>query len=234
MPFDYSRYTSFLRPLQSLADDLGHKIEDFLLRMPFRILGGAQNPEQVEKFLNYMQFLRQSGFVSNADQSIIHTFCYLALERQPQLSIAHVDVGLRIQLALGGDISAFYILGLRPLSSSFLFTYVIRKSNPDADPNIIQIATLLLHHGADPCDLSLHGMSIFDVAHRFGLLVECLEALMRSGFDCLDVIKETGRRQQIFFVGHGESTTVDNESIAPPSKKGLSRRRAITRDTDED
>lgn len=99
---------------------------------------------------------------------------------------------------------------------------------------MIELATLLLRYGADPCDLNLDGTSPFDIAHFFGLDAEFFEALERAGFDSDKVLDETVQRQRIFDNGGGESTTVDHDDIAPPSTAGLSRRRVFVRERDEE
>ncbi|KAL8656160.1 MAG: hypothetical protein Q9210_000445 [Variospora velana] len=111
---------------------------------------------------------------------------------------------------------------------------LLEEGLPEDSRNVIELATLLLSYGADPCDLNLDGLSRLEIAGFEGMGAEFREALDRSGFDVGEVWKETIQRKLIFFYGHRQSTTVDRKDIAPPTSEGLSRRRVVIRETDED
>ena len=142
------------------------------------------------------------------------------------------ELVLRIVLELGGDICAFDTMGRRPFS--FLFTQS-HKYSVDSW-HVTELATLLLRYGADPCDLNVDGTSSAEYALDFGFVGSFFAALIRCDFDVEQVVQETVRRISIFYSGRGQgkSTTIDNETLAPPSTEGLSRRQVVIQASDED
>ncbi|KAL8857160.1 MAG: hypothetical protein Q9178_006215 [Gyalolechia marmorata] len=236
----YEIYTSVLRPLQSLADDLVE--HSYLIFNPLVVAGlflyGRESeadvdPEHTETFFDYIQFLKKGGLIVNwtfEETPLLHGLCDLILRTtQRRITTKHMELALRVTLEIGGDISALNEIGLPPLSYIFLHGGSWRPKYPQ---RITELATLLLKYGADPCDLDLNAWSPLHIAHSFGVLTEFLVALERSGFDIYEVLRETSQRRSIFFHGHGESTAVDNEDLAAPTE-GLSRRRLVVRETDE-
>ncbi|KAL8911006.1 MAG: hypothetical protein Q9171_003742 [Xanthocarpia ochracea] len=237
----YERYTSVLRPLQSLADDLvEHSYQMFnpLVVTAFFLQGRESeadvDPEHIETFFDYIQFLKKGGLIVDwtfEETPLLHGLCDRILRQtQQQITTKHMELALRVTLEIGGDISACNELGLPPLSYIF---FRGGRRRPKYPQSITELATLLLQYGADPCDLDLNARSPFHIAHYFGLLTEFREALERSGFDIREVLRETRQRLKIFVDGHGESTAVDNEDLAAPSTEGISRRRLVVRETDE-
>ncbi|KAL8750296.1 MAG: hypothetical protein Q9184_006474 [Pyrenodesmia sp. 2 TL-2023] len=234
----YDSYTSVLRPLQSLADDLEPRA--FCPSHMSSVFLGEKSeanvsPKQIEIILQYLRFLKEWGLEVNRTtdkgEPPVHDLCTsLLLNDKRHTPMKRMEIALRITLELGGDISAFNSMGIRPLSYLFL----LGKLVPDDHQSIIELATLLLKYGADPRDLDVDGASPFLTAELVGLGAEFLEVLEQSGFDVWKVTEETRRRQSMFHDGHGESTTVDNQDIAPPSTEGLSRRRVVIRERDED
>ncbi|KAL8930217.1 MAG: hypothetical protein Q9208_000834 [Pyrenodesmia sp. 3 TL-2023] len=233
----YESYTSVLRPLQSLADDLVEDSSSLPFIMTSVFLGRDSEADAtrryIETFLAYIQFLKKCGFGVNRtpDEELppVHDVC-ISLLGGPQRPIKYMELALVVTLVLGGDIDAFNKFGQRPLSYTFLLIGVHSVDSQSA----IELAALLLQYGADPCALDLNGLSPLDIANSVGLAAEFLEAVERSGFDVDKVMEEITRRKLIFYHGHGESTAVDNENIAAPSAQGLSKRRVVIRERDED
>ncbi|KAL8809799.1 MAG: hypothetical protein Q9200_003101 [Gallowayella weberi] len=219
-------------------DDIVGDLSYVLLMLTTIFPGKDIDPEQIKTYLNHIQFLKQGGFAFyrtfDVEESSLWIFCNGVLSQHLHVPIKHRDLGLRVALELDGDISAFGYGGRRPLSYIFFLARRFRKTNPKVVWRLIELTTMLLHHGADPCDLNLDGSSPFEAALHCGFPVEFVIALGRCGHDVKEVLDEVRRRQWIFHNGQGESTIVDNESIASPSSIGLSRRRVITRETDED
>ncbi len=239
VPGAYSIYTSVLRPLQPWADDLvggtaDHRfyISSMFLRMESEV---NVNPDHIETFQDYITFLKECGFhdIGMANEKtppLYYWYNSIPLDDQ-KIPIEEAELALRIVLELCDDINALNTIGHRHLSTLFLFH---REGLPEKRRGVIEFATLLLRYGADPCALNLNGISVLDVAVSVGSGSEFLEALELSGFDIEEVIKESFRRQSMFRNGHGKSTTVDEEDIAAPSREGLSRRRVVIQEGDED
>ncbi|KAI4089519.1 MAG: hypothetical protein LQ344_005345 [Seirophora lacunosa] len=203
----YDTFTSMLEPLQSLADDLVENSQEKRYAISTLCLMVDVNPERMESFLDYIQFLKEGGFVLNrisddGELPLLHNMCTIMLMNRTSIK--------------------------RYLPEKF------QDPLRESSGRMIELATLLLRYGADPCDLNLDGTSPFDIAHFFGLDAEFFEALERAGFDSDKVLDETVQRQRIFDNGGGESTTVDHDDIAPPSTAGLSRRRVFVRERDEE
>ena len=230
-----------LRPLQSLADDLvEHSYQIFNpLEVIAIFLRGRESeadvdPEHTETFFDYIRFLKKGGLIVGwtfQKTPPLHGLCdFILTPTQQQIKTKHMELALRLTLEIGGDISAFDEQGVPPLSYIFLHAGSMRPEYPQS---ITELATLLLQYGADPCDLDLNARSPLHIAHSAGLRTEFLVALERSGFNILEVVRKTRQRRSIFFHGQGESTAVDNEDLAAPSTEGLSRRRLVLRETDE-
>ncbi|KAL8894840.1 MAG: hypothetical protein Q9207_008397 [Kuettlingeria erythrocarpa] len=229
-----------LRPLQPWADDLFGDcgFDPFSMSNMFlqRKWEAKVGPDQIETCLHYIAFLKDCGFglIGMTDEKTtttpLHHLCYSIPTDDWKIPIDEAELALRIALELSGEVNVPDMTGQGPLLSLFLF----REWLLERRRGIIEFAALLLRYGADPCTLDFEGFSVLDVADSVGSGSEFLEALELAGFDIGEVAKEIEWRQSIFDDGYGKSTAVDDEGRAPRLTEGLSQRRVVVREGDED
>ncbi|KAL8823279.1 MAG: hypothetical protein Q9191_006003 [Dirinaria sp. TL-2023a] len=114
--------------------------------------------------------------------------------------------------------------GLRPLHALFCHTWPEELAG-----HVLDVAVLLLAHGADPCALDIRGGSVLSKAVLSSQVNKFTEALSRSNMDFSDIAEESQRRQWHFLDPAAESTAVEHSVSEGPSTKGLSRRRVTLR-----
>lgn len=127
----YDTFTSMLEPLQSLADDLVENSQEKRYAISTLCLMVDVNPERMESFLDYIQFLKEGGFVLNrisddGELPLLHNMCTIMLMNRT--SIKRKEFVLRMTLELGGDTSALDSSGLRPYLSSCAFKVICQRN----------------------------------------------------------------------------------------------------------
>ncbi|KAL8658083.1 MAG: hypothetical protein Q9226_001287 [Calogaya cf. arnoldii] len=186
----------------------------------------------------YIQQLRQLGFRLDTPEEgrpvifkWIHSVQFLTVMRSP----GHINRMLQTLLSFGADIYARWY-GLTPLQYLFVLH---RRFEADEEQyrNTIEMAVVLLEHGADPYALTDSGFSIFDFAKASELTCGLDLALQRTGYDPDEVrYKIDMARRLIKNPGEGvaKSTAVDNTHLLQPSTASLVSRRIVAGDRLED
>ncbi|KAL8855934.1 MAG: hypothetical protein Q9178_007448 [Gyalolechia marmorata] len=103
--------------------------------------------------------------------------------------------------------------------------------------NLMEIAKALLKQGADPFALNDNGASVLDIAENYGWTTELYEVLQQTGHDLDKVRRKIFLAKWFFFNpdhAFAMSTTIDCRLNKPPSREGLSLRRAMSGDRLED
>lgn len=204
-----------------------------------RYISSSRNSgELYHQMKTYYEVLGPLGFVlrEGEDEASFHYFVYIVLggvNGDCLLPVEYICTMVSILLKLGANISATDRIGRQALHWAFSIEDFQRRSDCRTT---IDLATVLLENGADPCALDNYGYSSFDYAVLYDLTDAWYQALRQAGLDASVVERKTKERKWLFLCpgeGFARSTSIDKD-LTRPATEGFLRRRALAGDRLED